>query len=284
MKLRLLLMAVLTAAILFPTFLLAQGGDMDDPLNPKSGTKAIYMGPVVGYNRSMHSVNLASFAQDPLCPFFENGSSNGFHVGFFYEQILGDAKSQHSLVGRVLFNSMPSYFEKVGDTYPSLVDDGKGGYTTVNSSTKHTVDVSYSMASLDIMYKFRAVLGLVLTVGPTIDFVLKKELTQKYMIIEPDYVQFKVVPNSPYRYEDNNRTIVVYGKGILPGDGDIGKGGNSASTRFGLKLGAQYEIITGSTINFIPGIFYNMGLTNAADLESWKVSAIQASVDIRFAL
>ncbi len=276
MKLRLLLLAFLTVAIFFTDIVTAQ--DIGEtPLGPSGSSSAIYLGPVVGYNRSMHSVDLASFATDPLCPFFTNGSSNGFHVGFFYEQILGNATSQHSLVARVLYNSMPSFFEKVGDTYPSLIDDGKGGLTTVNSSTKHTVDVAYNMASLDIMYKFRAVLGLVLTVGPTIDFVLSKKLTQKFMMVEPDYVQFKVVPG--YVYEDNNRTIVVY-------DGDIEKDAlkKSASTRFGLKLGVQYEIITGGKINFIPGIFYNMGLTNAADSESWKVSAIQASVDIRFAL
>jgi hypothetical protein len=282
MKLRLLLMAVLTVAILFPVIVNAQ----DSPLDPVDAGGAILLGPVVGYNRSMHSVDLASFAQDPLCPFFTNGSSNGFHIGFFYEQILGEKTSQHSVVARVLYNSMPSFFEKVGDTYPSLVDDGNGGYTTVNSSTKHTVDVAYNMVSLDIMYKFRAVLGLVLTVGPTVDFIMKKELTQKYMIVEPDFIQFQRDPKlDPRQYIDNDRTIVVYGKGYgITGDGDIGKGGASSSTRFGLKLGAQYEIITGGKIDFIPGIFYNLGLTDAAALESWKVSCIQASVDIRFAI
>jgi hypothetical protein len=57
-----------------------------------------------------------------------------------------------------------------------------------------------------------------------------------------------------------------------------------SSTRFALKFGVQYEIITGGKIDFIPGFFYNLGLTNATQNEDWKVSAIQASIDIRFAL
>lgn len=274
MKFRFLFLAVfaLTVTLSFPSY--AQVEE-PNPLEPEQSSSAIYLGPVIGYNNSMHSVDLASFAEDPLCPFFTNGSSSGFHIGFFYEQVIGSITSKHSIVGRLLYNALPAYFEKVGDEYPSLVDDGHGGYTTVMSSTQHTVDVSYNLISLDVMYKFNAVAGLVLTVGPTFDYVMSNSLTQKYSITKPDNVQFKPVPG--YTYQDNYRTIVVY-------DGDIGKGQSVSSTRFGLKFGVQYEIITGGKIDFIPGLFYNLGLTNASSNEDWKVNAIQASVDIRFAL
>lgn len=277
MKFRFLFLGIISLFIYQSATLTAQ----DNPLEPGAAGGAIYLGPVIGYNMSMHSVNLASFAEDPLCPFFENGSANGFHIGAFYEHIIGDVTSRHSVVARILYNSMPAYFEKVGDTYPSLVDDGQGGYTTVLSSTQHTVDVSYNMLSLNLMYKFKVFGGFVLTIGPDIDFIMSNALTQEYKIIEPDNVQFKPVPPDPEtgfpQYKDNNRTIVVY-------DGDIGEGAGSASTRFGLKLGAQYEILTGGKIDIIPGIFYNMGLTNATENEDWKVSALQLSVDVRFAL
>ena len=276
MKFRLLIIGLLITTIVFSYRANAQAANAN-PLNPGVTSSAIYLGPVLGYNMSMHSVNLASFAKDPLCPFFENGSSNGFHIGVFYEQILGKVDSKHSIVARLLYNSMPAYFEKVGDEYPSLVDDGQGGYTTVLSSTQHTVDVTYNLISLDLMYKFNMVAGLVLTVGPSIDYVMSNNLSQKYSIVKPDNVQFKPVNDPNLKYENNNRTIIVY-------DGDIGKGQGSSSTRFALKLGVQYEIITGGRIDFIPGFFYNLGLTNATSNENWKVSAIQASVDIRFAL
>jgi hypothetical protein len=276
MKFRLLFLGLLILTVVLSNKVMAQGTE-SNPLAPGQTSSAIYLGPVIGYNMSMHSVNLASFAEDPLCPFFENGSSNGFHIGLFYEHILGNVDSKHSIVARFLYNSLPAYFEKVGDEYPSLVDDGQGGYTTVMSSTEHTVDVSYNLLSLDLMYKFRAVAGLVLTVGPTFDFVMSNNLTQKYSIVKPDNVKFKPVDDPNLKYENNDRTIIVY-------DGDIGKGEGSASTRFALKMGVQYEIRTGGKIDIIPGFFYNLGLTNATSNENWKVSAIQAGVDIRFAL
>jgi len=276
MKFRLLIIGLLITTIVFSYRANAQAANAN-PLNPGVTSSAIYLGPVLGYNMSMHSVNLASFAEDPLCPFFENGSSNGFHIGVFYEQILGKVDSKHSIVARLLYNSLPAYFEKVGDEYPSLVDDGQGGYTTVLSSTQHTVDVTYNLISLDLMYKFNMVAGLVLTVGPSVDYVMSNNLSQKYSIVKPNNVQFKPTNDPNLKYINNNRTIIVY-------DGDIGKGQGSSSTRFALKFGVQYEIITGGKVDFIPGFFYNLGLTNATSNENWKVSAIQASVDIRFAL
>lgn len=286
MKVRLLLISA-AFLLMFSTIAIFSQDEEADPLRPGLKSSAIYLGPVAGYNRSMHSVNLASFAEDPLCPFFENGSSNGYHFGLFYEQLLGNVVgSKHSIVARVLYNTFPSSLSKIGDKYPSLVPDGKGGYTTIESSTQHSVEVSYSTISVDLMYKFNVVSGLVLTAGPTFDFPISKKLTQKYEIIEPLNVQFKRVADwqeRGYVYQDNDRTIVVY-------DGDIGKPNKSgqvaqsSSFRFGMKFGVQYEIITGSKIDIIPGLFYNLGLTSATSAETWKVSAIQASVDVRFAL
>ncbi|MCX7879097.1 MAG: hypothetical protein N2517_00340 [Ignavibacteria bacterium] len=259
------------------------------PLGPGRGTAAIYLGPVAGFNRAVHSANLASFADDPLCPFFTNGSSNGFYVGGFYEQILGGVVSKHSLVGRIIFNTMPAVFEKEGDTYPSLVDDGRGGFTTVLSSTRHTLNVTYSMLTVEAMYKFNIAYGLVVTGGPTFDFVLQSNLLQKMEIVEPANVKFKMVPRDQWkekgivRYENNDRTIVAWdGAPARPTsrNPDV----KSTAFRFSLKFGIQYEIITGTKIDIIPGIFYNLGVTNVNNVESWKVSSIQAGVDIRFTL
>ncbi len=182
------------------------------PLGPGKGSAAIYLGPVAGFNRAVHSANLASFADDPLCPFFTNGASNGFFVGAFYEQILGGITSKHSIIARILYNTMPATFTKEGDTYPSLVDDGKGGYTTVYSSTRHTLDLTYSMLTVEAMYKFNIAYGLVVTGGPTFDYVLSSNLLQKMELVEPDNVKFKrsVDDKRIVRYENNDRTIVTW--------------------------------------------------------------------------
>lgn len=279
MKVRLLL--AIAALIIFSNIdVFSQEEAEANPLGPGKTSSAIYLGPVAGYNRSMHSVRLSSFVDDPLCPFFENGSNNGFYAGMSYEQLIGNPKnSRHSIIARVLYSSLPSSFTKEGDTYPSLVDDGHGGYTTVNSSTRHSIDVSYNLLSVEVMYKFNALGNLGLTAGPTFDFPLKKTLTQVYQIVSPDNVQFKVdsafVATHPgAKYQDNNRTIIVR-------DGNIP---NSSSFRFGLKLGLQYEFIMNGRYYIVPAIYYNLGLTNLSSDESWKVNALQAGVDVRFAL
>jgi hypothetical protein len=287
MKVRLLLIAIVAFLFLQSNITFAQAGleAETSPLVPGSTTSKIYLGPVAGYNRSLHSVDLSSFVDDPLCPFFTNGSGNGYFFGVFYEQFIGGLTgSKHSIVARLLYNVLPASFTKEGDTYPSLVQDPNdtSKYVTVNSSTRHSVEVTYNMISLDLMYKFNVIGGVVLTVGPTFDIPMTKNLKQKYEIVEPNYVQFKVDPDAVakgYQYLDNNRTIVVY-------DGDISRNPpeKSAGFRFGLKGGLQYEIITGSIFDVIPGVFYNLGLTNATDVLSWKVNALQIGVDLRFAL
>lgn len=290
MKIRLLLLAILFFLFSNLNSLLSQLESETNPLEPGFTTSRIYLGPVAGYNRSLHSVDLSSFAEDPLCPFFTNGSGNGFFVGFFYEQFIGGLMSKHSIVARVLYNVLPASLTKEGDTYPSQVEDPNDPQKTtiVYSSTKHSVNVDYNLLSLDIMYKFRVAGGLVLTVGPTFDVPMTKNLQQKYELIEPNYVKFKrdeeAIKNKGYQYINNDRTIIVY-------DGDIARNypgkatqETSAGFRFGLKGGIQYEIITGNIFDIIPGVFYNLGLTNATDAESWKVNALQIGVDIRFAL
>lgn len=278
-------------AIAFMTFtnVFAQEEEGPTPLGPGRGSSAIYLGPVAGFNRAIHSAKIASFADDPLCPYFTNGSSNGFFFGGFYEQVIGGITSKHSVVARILYSTFPASFSQNNDALPSLVEDGKGGYTTVISTTKHFIDVKYSLLSIEAMYKFNITSGIVLTAGPTFDIALQKQLIQTFKLIEPNYVRFKRVDDvvigglRPVRYEDNDRTIVVF-------DGDVARPSEqnrdvkANSLRFAFKLGLQYEIITGSKIDIIPGIFYTLGLTNINSVETWKVSAIQAGVDIRFTL
>lgn len=281
MRLSLLKFAVIVLMFTGVYSAYSQGG-MDaeaNPIQPGKTSSAIYLGPIVGYNRSLHSVDLASFADDPLCPFFTNGSANGFFVGFFYEQFFGQKKnSKHSLKIAVLYNTLPASLTKEGDEYPSLVKKPDGTYTTINSATSHSVEVKYSLATLELMYKFNAFGGLVLTVGPTFDIPLTKTFTQKYQIIKPDNVQFQRDPEADkkgYRYEDNDRTIIVK-------DGDIP---DASGFRFAIKSGVQYEIeLEGLKLAVIPGVFYNFGITKLTSKEDWKVDALQFGIEFRFAL
>lgn len=271
-----LLFLAMIAMLLIP-LLNVSSQDLSDPLRPKVVGTPIYLGPVVGYNRSLHSVDLASFVDDPLCPFFSNGTANGFYAGLSFEYLLGNVTdSKSSIIARALYNTMPASFTKEGDRYPSLVEDPSSptGYTTVFSKTQHSIEVTYSMLTFEVMYKLNFLQALGVTVGPTFDFPMSKKLDQVYKLIEPDYVQFKrnTDPNVHYRYADNDRTIYVK-------EGDIPE---SSGFRLALKAGLQYEILLGR-MYVVPAVYYNYALTKLTTTENWYVHALQMGVDVRFA-
>ncbi len=263
--------------------------DLENPLAPFQETRPIFIGPVFGYNRSLHSVSLKTFADAgnenvAPCPTFENGQDNGFFVGFTYEHILGDYKnSNSSIIVRAMYQTMPSYLEVGGDTYPSLVSivDANGNVIEqkiINSSTLHILSVDYSMATFEAVYKINPFEGMNLgfTIGPTFDYALSKTFTQKFRLMEPLNARFRRADNWEQlgiRYENNDRTIVV-------NDGDIP---NASGLRVAVKAGIQYEILMGR-FYIVPGINYNFGITELSSDQSWRVSAVQAGFDIRFSL
>jgi hypothetical protein len=285
MKLRNLLAFLILIVALPGSWLFSQDDDPENPLLPKYDAPPIYLGPVIGYNRSMHSVDLASF-DEAICPRFKDGQSNGFFVGFSYEEMLGkDAmSSSSSFIFRVLYNSMPASLEVSEGAIPSLITvvDGNGvpvGEEVINSSTIHTQDINYSMFTAEVMYKLNPIPGLPLgfTVGPTFDFAMTKTQDQRYKLVQPLEAQFRrnqaAIDQYGYKYVDNDRTIIVK-------EGDIP---SSQGFRFGIKAGMQMELLAGSWL-IVPGVAYNFGVTNLSSAENWRVSALQVGVDFRYAL
>ncbi len=257
----------------------------NNPIMPIYERPPIYIGPVFGYNRSMHSVDLASF-DEAICPRFTDGNSNGFYVGLSWEQMLGDiTNSTSSIIFRALYNTMPASLETSENPIPSLVTvvDANGNpisETIINSSTLHTQDISYSMITGEVMYKINPIPGLPVgfTVGPTFDIAMSKTQDQRYKLVQPLEAQFKVnqqaIDENGYKYVDNDRTIIIK-------EGDIPE---SNSFRFGIKAGVQFEIVTSGRMYIVPSMYYNFGITNLSSRENWRVNALQMGVDLRFAL
>ena len=259
---------------------IASAQDLSDPLRPVKIDEVIYFGLSGGYNKVMHNVEMKTFAYDVLCPVFEDGRENGYHLGGFYEQMIGEAGTAHSIVLRALYNTYNSSFEKQGDRLLSRVTDANGNESDVYTTTNHKNEIKYAAFSLDLMYKFRALMfpnlgALVFTAGPTVDFIGTKTRTQTMNLVDPSNVQFREQPlPEGQRYSADRRSVIVY-------DGDID---GAKSMRIGMKVGAQLEIkIPNLPIDIIPGAFYNFALTNVDD-QDWKVNTIQIGVDIRYAL
>lgn len=255
--------------------------DLADPLMPVEKKPNFYIGPVLGYNKSMHTVELKTFAQDPLCPTFIDGSSNGFFGGISFEYLLGEAEtSNSSIIARLLYNSMPASMEQNDLDLPTRVIEINGADTleTIEyTSIIHKNEVKYNLVTFEVMYKFNPIYGngLGLVVGPTFDFALTKTQEQRMDLVRPLNAQFRRDPDAAakgYRYENNDRSIVIQ-------DGDIP---NSSAFRLGLKFGVQYEVLMKGGMYIVPSIHYNFGVTNLNSDFDWRVNALQIGVDLRF--
>lgn len=278
MKVRLLAFVIAAFLLIQVSSTFAQSGEAT-PLGPGEKSSAIFLGPVFGFNNSMHTVNLASFADEvnePLCPYFDDGTASGFYVGLSFEYHLGDiVNSQHSIIIRALYSTLPVTMDRIGDKYPSLVGSGDN-QVIVQSVTNHNIEVDYDLFCFEVMYKFNVIrrFGLGLTGGLTFDVPLTKTIYQTYNLIEPLNFKFKRVEGLGYSYINNDRTIIVK-------DGDIE---DASSFRLGLKFGLQYEIYFGKKFYLVPSAYYNFGITDLSSEQDWRVDALQIGVDIRFAL
>ena len=273
------ILTTLTLAIAFTVPSFGQGGDT--PLGPVKSAVPFYFGPVIGYNRVLHSADITTFNYEAVeCPVFQNGSANGYFFGMSFEYLLGGAKdSKSSIIARVLYNSMPANFEVEGDEYPSAVIDlSDGSQSIVSSSTKHKNEIIYNMITAEAQFKmnlFETQFGVV--AGPTFDFAMQKDQNQTYSLITPKEARF--APVSPEEQAAQGIRYSADGRTLIAKEGEIP---NSSAFRFGIKFGVQYEILLAGGFYVVPSFNYNFGVTNLSSDDDWRVSALQLGIDVRF--
>ncbi|MCS6999424.1 MAG: hypothetical protein RML15_00440 [Bacteroidota bacterium] len=259
---------------LFANAVVIYSQDLANPLEPAKAPSRIFVGPVVGYNRVMQTGGFQYYANPenaPLCPTLEDGSANGFFVGVNTEIILGNPKdSRSSLIFRLLYNRMPSSFQQINDQLPSRVISGNET-RTILTTTEFTADVTYTTIDFEAMYRFGlGTTGFGIQAGPVVSYAIEKKVEQLLKLVDPPNAQF--VPDPNYTYRDFNRTVVIFSNEIP----------ESNALRIGLKAGIQYEIFL-RRMTIVPSLNYNFGITNLTRNESWRVSTIQAQIDVRFA-
>lgn len=255
--------------------------ELSDPLNPAKAPPRIYLGPVAGYNRSMHSGGFPSISGEASCPQFETGTENGYYFGLTAEYLLGDPKNSNSSVFvRLTYDYMPAFFTVPGDRYPSNINGN-----VVYSEIEHTTRIKYPLLNFEAMYKFNipGLKGLGITAGPQIGFVIGGNQEQRFALkFDPtNPVQFsntdlKNIPQPVAGYQpqfaDETRTSIILYSGDI-----IGK----ESIRFALVGGVQYEILLGK-FYLVPHILYNFGITKINSRgDNWTVSALQIGLDLR---
>lgn len=247
--------------------------ELANPLIPAKSKPRIYIGPVAGVNRSMHASGFQSVAGDVLCPDFTHGSGNGYYFGLSAEYLLGSPKdSKSSIIARVVYSYLPAYYEEQGDNLPSLSPDGQD----VNSSVRHVAEIKYTVVDLEAIYKlnlFNSNFGIV--VGPTVGMVLSADREQRMELVEPLNAVFDSSLFNPgdVEYINNGRAIIT-GRDDIP---------DKSSIRVAVKAGAQYELPIGRLL-LVPCIYYNFGITEVSPSANLRINALQAGIDLRFAI
>ncbi len=263
---------VLTIGVVGAGILSAQQ-ELANPLVPAKSKPRIYVGPVAGYNRSLHASGFQSVAGDVLCPDFTQGSGNGYYFGVSAEYLLGSPKdSKSSIIARVVYSYLPAYYEEPGDQLPSLAPDG----SVVQSSVRHVAQIEYSVIDIEAIYKlnlFNSNFGIV--VGPTLGIVVNAQREQRMELIEPENAVF-----DSSLFEPGEVQYINNGRAIITGTDDIP---DKSPVRVAVKAGAQYELPMGRLL-LVPCIYYNFGITEVSPSANLRINALQAGVDLRFAI
>lgn len=259
-----------------PSSVFALDGDAANPLRPRKMPPRILIGPVVGFNQNFHTGGFASFTNDENCPQFQSGNATGFYLGGSFEYLLGDPRdARSSILFRGLLDLRPASFEEVGDNLPSRMQDGDES-RVVFSTTSHNAEIEYTNLNLEILYKLmlgETKIGIAL--GPSVGINLTTSAEQTFNLLEPQNAIFVEDPEfkaKGYEYTNDFRTIVIQ-------NGDVP---DKSGIRFGMKAGLLYEVNVKKVL-VVPHIFYDFGLTKVTSTDDWRVSSLQAGVDIRFA-
>lgn len=257
--------------------------ELDDPLNPKKAPPRIYVGPVAGFNRSMHGGGLRSQSYDANCPDFDIGTENGFYVGMTGEYLLGDTKNANSsIIARLMYDYQPAYFNQ---PEPKALPSRFGANTGL-SNIDHVTEVKYALINFEIMYRWNipgTFFGL--SAGPQIGFPISSNQRQEYNLVlnanTPAQFQASaaeiaesVTNGYAARFKDDSKTsIILYDGKVI----------NQSGMRAAIKAGAQYEILLKRFI-LVPAVYYNFGLTKVTTTDNWSISALQIGADLRIVL
>lgn len=246
--------------------------ELANPLVPAKGRPRIFIGPVGGYNSSMHSSGFQSVAGDVLCPDFQQGTANGYYLGFSGEYLLGKPQdSKSSIIARVVYNYFPASYREDGDRLPSNGPNNE----VVFSSVQHVATIEYTTLDLELIYKlnlFNSNFGVV--IGPTVGMPLAAQIEQRMELVEPLNATFDrtLVPDG--EYINGDRAIITRANSDIE---------DRSGVRIAIKAGIQYEIPLGRLL-LVPCMYYNFGVTEVSAANNLRVNALQMGFDLRFAI
>lgn len=225
-----------------------------------------------------------------MCPHFSSSEGLGYSFGGvfeleFYESEIWD----WGLIARIGYFDYSYNETMIGEEYPSLVDDGQGGYKTIYTTTGYETTVDYKTIKIELLYKINLFdTDLTFTFGPSLGVAAENNFKISYNLLEPEDTQFTPDHEDKcVRFENNNRRIVLY-------DDEIP---DSYPVRLALNAGLQYEIEIG-IIEIVPFINLSYGILPLNGDEfmneecpacynedlNWKLNTIGGGLALQFKL
>lgn len=221
--------------------------------------------------------------------FMDNFIQGGYFAGIVLEYPLGLGLGS-SIVSKLYCNNFSYSYLNNGESYISIVDDGKGGSKAVNTETFWGWRGNYSLMSLDILPKIKIpFIDLGLFAGLSFSYLINSNYNEKYMISEPDYIQFYVNDEyikQGYRYTDNNRTMILK-EGEIPYKNNF---------RYSIKAGLNYDLLL-SKYTISPFVTIDLPLNSVVNGVNqgctpeinairtgyhWKITYFQFGIDLKY--
>ena len=221
--------------------------------------------------------------------FMDNFNQGGYFTGIVLEYPLGLGLGS-SIITRLHFNSFSYNYYVDGASYPSLVDDGNGGYKTIYEHTNWDRAGNNSLLSLDLLPKIVIpYLNMGVFAGISASYLIHndyKEIYRSSFPIHLSYPQMIEYEKKGYRisYEEN---AIYYKEGEIPYKNNF---------RYSIKAGLNYDLNLGKFCisPFISMDFPLNDVVNGANTACpsdtnnvrtnlhWRISYYQCGIDIKY--
>jgi len=219
----------------------------------------------------------------------DNFNQGGYFAGIVLEYPLGLGLGS-SIITRLHFNSFSYNYYVDGASYPSLVDDGNGGYKTIYEHSNWDRAGNNSLLSLDLLPKIVIpFLKLGVFAGISVSYLIHNDYSEIYRLpslFPLSYPQTQELINKGYRisYEEN---AIYYKEGEIPFKNDF---------RYAIKAGLNYDLNLGKfcispfiTMDFPLNDVVN-GANTACPSDTnnirtnlhWRITYYQFGIDLKY--
>jgi hypothetical protein len=219
----------------------------------------------------------------------DNFNQGGYFAGIVMEYPLGLGLGS-SIITRLHFNSFSYNYYVDGASYPSLVDDGNGGYKTIYEHSNWDRAGNNSLLSLDLLPKIVIpFLKLGVFAGISVSYLIHNDYSEIYRLpslFPLSYPQTQELINKGYRisYEEN---AIYYKEGEIPYKNNF---------RYAMKAGLTYDfnfwgmrLSPFLTMDFPLSDVVN-GVNMACSINAlsyrldahWRITYYQAGIDLKY--